>query len=88
MPNRSSPATNLGPPVPEYLTGEQRIALWLSFLNLGTGLVLEGIRRDVGPDGDWQQAYRKWQTEQQEEHDRMICNLLGELGRREQRHGV
>lgn len=88
MSMRASSGTDLDPPVPESLTGEQRIGLWLSFLDLGMGLVLEGIRRDVGPTGDWQQAYRRWQAQQQEDHDRMMYRMLGELGRREQGHGI
>jgi hypothetical protein len=80
--------TDIDPPAPESLTDEQRIGLWLSFLDLGIGLVLEGIRRDVGPTGDWQQAYRLWQMQQLEDHDRMMYHLLGELGRREQQHGI
>jgi hypothetical protein len=81
------PPPELDAPVAEGLTSEQRIKQWLDLLDLGTGLVLEGIRRKVGPDGDWRGAFRSWQMEQFEDHDRAMRRLLEELSRRERPNG-
>jgi hypothetical protein len=45
--------------------------------------LLAGLRREIGPDGDLNAAYRKWYAEQMEEHDRTILQFM----ERFQQHG-
>jgi hypothetical protein len=78
---------DLAPPVPENTTPEQRIAMWADLLDACDQLVLAGLRREIGPDGDLRAAYRRWYAEQMEEHDRMIFHLAAELDRRGGGHG-
>jgi hypothetical protein len=83
---RMAPA-ELAPAVPDGSTVEQRIAMWVDLMNACDALVLAGLRREIGPDGDLKAAYRKWYAEQMEEHDRMIFHLAAELNRRGGGHG-
>jgi D-alanyl-D-alanine dipeptidase len=50
-------------------------------LDLRTGLG-QLLRREIGPDGDLQSAYRRWSEEQMEEHDRMMLHMMEEFHRR------
>jgi hypothetical protein len=78
---------DFAPPVPEHTTSEQRIAMWADLVDACDQLVLAGLRREIGPDGDLRAAYRRWYAEQMEEHDRMILHLATELDRRGGGHG-
>jgi hypothetical protein len=82
--NQLIPPPELAPPVPENLTPEQCVDLWLGQLDLGEQLLLAGLRQQVGPAGDVMAAYRQWRDEQRQEHDRMIRHMLAELGRRQE----
>jgi hypothetical protein len=78
-----APTPDLAPPIPADLTPEQGIALWADVMDLCEEFLLAGLRREVGPDGDLQAAYRRWYAEYMEEHDQVLFRMLRELGRRE-----
>ena len=82
MAERLLPPPELAPSVPEDATPQQRIAIWLDLLGTGHKLLLAGFRREVGPDGDVRHAYRRWYTQQMEEHDRMIERMLERMSRK------
>lgn len=67
---------------PEETTPEQRIQLWLDLLDANEELLLAGLRREIGPEGDLMAAYRRWYAEHMEEHQRMLIHLMEELERR------
>src|SRR5258708_5814799 len=67
---------DLTPTVPDSLTLEQRIGLWADLLDACDQLVLAGLRRQIGPDGDLRAAYRAWYAEHMEEHDRMMSHMI------------
>ena len=77
------PPPELAPPVPHGLTPQQRIALWVDLLDAGEQFLLGGLRREIGPNGDLQAAYRQWYAQRREEHDRAIFHMLKELSNRE-----
>ena len=77
----------LAPQVPEESTPQERIAMWVDLMNACDELVLAGLRREIGPDGDLRAAYRQWYAAQMEEHDRMIVHLAVRLGRCGGGHG-
>lgn len=77
---------DLSPPVPERLSPEQRIALWADLMNACHSLLLGGLRREVGPTGDVEAAFRQWYRTRMEEHDRALRHLLEEFDRRENHH--
>jgi hypothetical protein len=87
MANRPVPEPDLAPPPLEGLTPEQCIALWVDLMDVCDELLLAGLRREVGPDGDVQAAYRRWYAEQMEEHDRAMRRMLENLGPRLVNHG-
>jgi hypothetical protein len=80
--NQLIPEPDLAPPVPEGLTTEQHIAVWIDLMQACDQLLLAGLRREIGPDGDLQAAYRRWNAEQMEEHDRTVRRMAENLGRR------
>ncbi len=67
------------PPLPERLTIEQRIAVWVDLMNACDAMVLAGLRRRIGPDGDLKAAFRRWHAAQMEEHDKMIVQWAKRL---------
>jgi hypothetical protein len=75
------------PRVPEGATPQQCVAMWLDLMDACEQLVLAGLRREIGPNGDLRAAYRRWCAEQMEEHDRMIFHLAAKLNRRGSGHG-
>jgi hypothetical protein len=84
-PSRIPP--DLTPPVPGWLTSEQRIVLWMEAMNACEELLLAGLRREVGPNGDLIAAYRRWQAEHIKEHDRTLFRLMERLGCCENNYG-
>jgi hypothetical protein len=74
------------PPVPDQLTTEQRIALWVEVMDACDELLLAGLRRQVGSDEEVLRAYRHWYATQMEEHDRTLIRLLARLARAEANH--
>lgn len=68
--------------VPDRETREQYVAAWLDLMTASEELLLAGLRREVGPDGDVMAAYRKWYADQMEEHARMLEHLCDEFNRR------
>jgi hypothetical protein len=73
------PSAEQAPSLPADATPKQRIEAWLDLLNTGHKLVLAGLRREVGPDGDVETAYRQWYARQMEEHDRKLARMLQRL---------
>lgn len=87
MANQLIPPPGMQPPIPDHLTPEQRVTLWADLLDAGEALVLAGLRRQVGPEGDIREAYRRWYVRQMEEHDRWMRRLAENLHRRGMSHG-
>ena len=76
------PPPELAPPIPDDLSPEERIQLWVDLMNTCEQFLLAGLRREVGPDGDVQEAYRRWYRERMEEHDRTMLRMIEEFHRR------
>ena len=72
---------DLSPTVPESATPQQCIAMWVDLMNACHQFLLAGLRREIGPDGDLNAAYRKWYAEQMEEHDRMMLHMMERFDR-------
>jgi hypothetical protein len=54
-------------------------AEWLDLLRTGERLLLAGLRREVGPDGDLHSAYRRWYEAQMHEHDALVARTYDRL---------
>jgi hypothetical protein len=87
MVDQTVPAPDLAPALPPGLSMAQRIALWADLLDACDQLLLAGLRRRIGPDGDLQAAYREWLGRQMEEHHRMLLQMIDKFNRRGRRHG-
>ena len=73
--------------VPESLSFDQRAALWADLMDASEELLLAGLARQVGPDGDMRESYRRWYAYQMEEHDQAMRLMAESLYRRGMRHG-
>ena len=87
MANQLIAPPGMEPAIPDHLTLDQRVALWVDLMDASEALLLAGLRRQIGPDGDLRDAYRNWYARQMEEHDRWMRNMCENLHRRGVCHG-
>jgi hypothetical protein len=59
-------------PSPEADTPADRIARWLDLMRASDKLLLAGLRRKVGPNGDLVAAYQQWYVDHMREHDEVV----------------
>ena len=71
---------------------DRNIRNWVCAMQASHELLMAGLRRKVGPDGDVRQAYRDWIAQVRQERDqryrtkpvhhagRLICSLLVRYG--------
>ncbi|MCC7085970.1 MAG: hypothetical protein IT427_13285 [Pirellulales bacterium] len=53
----------------------------------GDQMVMAGLRRKLGPDGDVHAAFLEWLDRRNEEHDRTVVRMLTKMRRQEKMHG-
>jgi hypothetical protein len=82
---QASPSAN-APSGGTGTTSEQAIEIWIDMLNAGTKLLRAGLRREVGPSGDVDAAYRRWYAAQMQEHDRKVRRIVQRLQDAEGEH--
>jgi hypothetical protein len=76
MPDMSAPKPpSLYPQIPKDLTVEQKVAIWRDLTDTSHKLLLAGLRRKIGPNGDLEKAYREWYRERMKQRDRELYNL-------------
>ncbi len=73
------PPPDLAPSVPKDCTPQQCIALWLDLMRTADKLLMAGLRREVGPEGDIQAAYREWYAQDREQHDRTVARMMQKI---------
>jgi hypothetical protein len=88
MPTELIPPPEMASEIPDRLTPDQRVALWADLVDANEALLVAGLRRQVGPDGDIREAYRRWYAQRVEEHDHDMRRLAENLHRRGVSHGV
>jgi hypothetical protein len=71
----------------ENWTPELGLRLWVDLVDACEQLLLLGLRREIGPDGDLEAAYRQWQAVQRKEHDRAIDQFIENMNRRLENYG-
>jgi hypothetical protein len=52
------PPPELAPPSVKHLPINKRFDLWFQLLDESEALLTSGLKAKVGPNGDWQAAYR------------------------------
>jgi hypothetical protein len=56
-------------PLPPASEAAARIARWLDVMRTSDKLLLAGLRRKVGPNGDLAAAYRQWYADYLQDRD-------------------
>jgi hypothetical protein len=87
MKHQLIPPPELAPPSIKHLPGDVKIAAWGQMVDEGDQMVLAGLRRKLGPNGDVHAAFLEWLDRRNEEHDRTIARMITEMRRRERAHG-
>jgi len=83
MSNQLIPPPEFAPPSVKHLPLEKRIELWASLVDACEAFLISGLQSRVGPDGDWQAAYREWYARSAQDHERAQIQFLENLSRRE-----
>jgi hypothetical protein len=83
MENRSH--SDSGTPRP--LDADLAIKLWAEAYDASEAMLLAGLRRQIGPNGDLKAAYRQWYEQYRAEHDRARRTMLERLAEAERKHG-
>jgi hypothetical protein len=83
MKNQLIPPPELAPPSIRDMPPRDKVALWAQMVDDGDQLVLAGLRRRIGPDGDVRKAFLEWLDRRDAEHDRTIAHMITEIRRRE-----
>jgi hypothetical protein len=69
----------LAPPPPRDI--HESFAAYLELLDLGDELLRAGIRQGIGPNGDLEAAYRRWNQDRMESRTRDTIWMLQRLHR-------
>jgi hypothetical protein len=69
------PPTRLSP-----CASAARIARWLDLMRTTDKLLLAGLRRKIGPDGDLAAAYRQWYADHMRDHDVAVERMARRQG--------
>jgi hypothetical protein len=75
---------DLTPQIPNSATPEMCLAMWIDLMNASEEFLLAGLRREIGPDGDLNAAYRHWHQEQMKENDQAMLQMMEQFTN----HGV
>ena len=76
----------IAPPERPAATCERAIETWIDMLDAGTKLLRAGLRREVGPSGDVDAAYRRWYAARMQEHHCKVKRILQRLQDAEVEH--
>jgi hypothetical protein len=87
MVNELIPPAGMEHSIPDHLTPDQRVAASAELMDASEELLLAGLSRQIGPDGDLRRAYRRWYERQMEDHDQAMRESAENLYRRGVRHG-
>jgi hypothetical protein len=77
------PPIHLAPPSVGHLPVSKRIELWADLVDSCQALLIAGLRKRIGPEGDLQAAYREWNQKYLENRERAQIQFLENLSRRE-----
>jgi hypothetical protein len=81
------PTPQAAPPSVKHLPLDKRIEIWEELVDQNDAFVRAGLRAKIGPQGDFEEAYRAWYSRQMAEHERALYAFAENLERREAAHG-
>ncbi len=67
-------------------TCDHAVEMWKDMLIAGTKLLRAGLRREVGPSGDVEAAYRQWYATEMQEHHHKVQRIVQRLQDAEAEH--
>ncbi len=73
------PRPELSHTLPQGVSQDQCIAMWIDLVDTTDAVLLAGLRRTVGADGDLRAAYRRWQDDYRVEHDKITKRVMKAL---------
>lgn len=88
MSDQFLPPPGLDHALPDNLSREQLVALWLDLLDASDQLLLAGIQARLPPGGDVQGAYREWCEQHAREHLAMLERMAERFNRLKAGNGV
>jgi hypothetical protein len=66
---------------PQEFTSAECVEMHFDLLDARQEVVVRALRRKLGPNGDVIGAFRQWWAAENEEHDRMMIQMLERLDR-------
>lgn len=73
--------------LPDDATATDGIHAWVEMENACQSLLLAGLRREVGPKGDVDAAYRTWYENYEREQSKAFVTMCENFARRQKTHG-
>ncbi len=73
------PPPRLVPLLPDDVSVDQCIGMWIDLLDTTDTLLRAGLQREVGPDGDLRVVYRRWNLRYRQTHDEGIARMMATL---------
>ena len=70
------------PYLPESMSYTDRIRAWMEVEDASIAMLRAGLRRDVGPDGDVDAAFREWYDRYADDHHKSLERMCDEFNRR------
>ncbi len=65
--------------LPDDLTREQWVQVWMDHMDSCEQFLLAGLRREAGPEGDLENLYRQWYRRAMDDHDQAMYQMLEQL---------
>jgi len=75
------------PESPQNHPFTSRIAMWLDLMRTTDKLLLAGLSRKIGPQGDLREAYRQWYADHMREHNEVVERIVRRLAASNQEPG-
>ena len=75
------PPPELAHDLPDHLTYDQRVMLWLDVLETTDQMLLAGLAATLPPGADVREAYRKWYEDYCQEHFKMLERMAEHFNR-------
>ena len=76
MPGQLIPLPEFAMSLPKSLTREQGVQLWIDHMESCEQLLLAGLRKAAGPNGDIKVLYRQWYQKAMDDHDHAQLHML------------
>ncbi len=87
MPSIDTREVRPDPPyLPESMGYTDRIRAWIEVEDASIAMLRAGLRREVGPDGDVDAAFRAWYDRYADEHHQALEHMCAEFNRRWKAH--